>query len=106
ADRTSALNLAAFTNNGPVARVLLDAGADPNSNGSGHTPLHAAVLRGDVATVKALLAKGANPNLTITKGSPVRRFGSQWTLPTTISGATPLLVAATYVETDCVRTLL
>ena len=50
-------------------------------------PLHAAALRGDVALVKALLAKGANPNATLTKGSPVRRFGSQWALPTPFIGA-------------------
>ena len=60
--------------------LLLGAGADPNAAGAGYTALHAAALRGDAALVKALLAKGANPNATLTKGSPVRRFGSQWAL--------------------------
>jgi ankyrin repeat protein len=42
----------------------------------------------------------------MTKGSPVRRFGSQWALPGTIAGATPLMVAALYNEVEIIRTLL
>ena len=83
ADGNSALVLAAFSGHGAVARLLLERGADPNAAGAGYTALHAAALRGDVETVKALLAKGANPNARLTKGSPVRRFGSQWALPIT-----------------------
>ncbi len=106
ADGNSALVLAAFNGNGPVARLLLEAGADPNANGAGYTALHTAALRGDLETVKALLAKGANPNARLTKGSPVRRFGSQWALPVTMSGATPLFVAAAYLEVDIVKALI
>jgi ankyrin repeat protein len=106
ADGNSALVLAAFSGHPPVARVLIDAGADPNAAGAGYTTLHAAVLRSDLATVKALLAKGANPNAQLTKGSPVQRFGSQWALPTPMTGATPLLVAAIYLEVDIIRALL
>jgi uncharacterized protein len=105
ADGRSALVLAAFNGNGPAARVLLDAGADPNASEAGYTALHAAALRGDLSTVNALLAKGANPDAQLTKGSPVRRFGSQWALPVTMAGATPLFVAAAYVEVDIVRAL-
>jgi ankyrin repeat protein len=106
ADGNSALVLATFAGHPEVARVLIDAGADPNASGAGYSALHAAALRGDLATVKALLAKGANPDPRLTKGSPVRRFGSQWALPTPFTGATPLFVAATYVEVDIVRALL
>lgn len=105
-DGDSALVRAAFTGNGAVARTLLEAGADPNAAGIGYTALHAAALRGDLQTVQALLAKGANPNLPLTRGTPVRRFGSQWVLPGTIAGATPLLVAASYLEKEIVRALL
>jgi ankyrin repeat protein len=106
ADGNSAMTLAAFQGHSDVARVLLDAGAKTDAAGAGYTALHAAALRGDVSTVKALLAKGANPNLPLTKGSPVRRFGSQWALPTPMTGATPLFVAATYLEVEIVRALL
>jgi ankyrin repeat protein len=106
ADGNSALVVAAFSGHPPVARVLIDAGADPNAAGAGYTALHAAVLRSDPATVKALLAKGANPNAPLTKGSPVRRFGSQWALPTPMTGATPLMVAAIYLEVDIIRVLV
>ena len=106
ADGNSALVLAAFNGNGAVARLLLDAGADPNAAGAGYTALHAAALRGDLQTVKALLAKGANPNVRLIKGSPVRRFGSQWALPVTMTGATPLFVAAAYLEVDIVKALV
>jgi ankyrin repeat protein len=106
ADGSSALVRAAFAGNTGVARVLIDAGADVNAAGAGYTALHAAALRGDHAIVHALLIAGANPDIQLTKGSPVRRFGSQWALPSPMTGATPLLVAATYLEVDIIRTLL
>lgn len=106
ADGNSALVVAAFAGHTAVAGVLLDAGADPNAAGAGYSALHAAVLRGDLVTVKALLATGANTNAQVTKGSPVRRFGSQWALPSTMIGATPLLIAAVYLEVDIIRALL
>jgi ankyrin repeat protein len=106
ADGNSALVLAAFNGHAPAARVLIDHGADLDAAGAGYTALHAAVLRGDRATVQALLDKGANLNARLTRGSPVRRFGSQWALPTTLTGATPLFVAAAYLEVEIVRMLL
>lgn len=102
----SALVVAALAGHGSVAAVLLDAGADPNAAGGGYTALHAAVLRSDLQTVKALLARGANPNATLTKGSRVNRFGLQWALYNTLVGATPLFVAACYLEIDIMRALL
>jgi ankyrin repeat protein len=106
ADGNSALAIAAFSGHSDVAAVLLDAGADPNAAGAGYAPLHLAALRGDLRTVQNLLNRGANPNALITQGSPVRRFGSQWALPRTLIGATPLFIAATYLEAEVVRALL
>jgi ankyrin repeat protein len=106
ADGNSALVLSAFAGHSGVAGVLIDAGADVNAASAGYSALHAAVLRSDLATVKALLARGANANAQLTKGSPVRRFGSQWALPTPLTGATPLFVAAVYLEVDIIRALV
>ena len=106
ADGSSALIVATMSGHPELSAALLEAGADPNAAGAGYTALHAAALRGDLATVKALLERGANPELPITRGSPVRRFGSQWALPTTLQGATPLIVAAAYVEPDIMKALL
>ena len=105
-DGKSALVMAAFSGQTAVATLLLTSGADPNAAGAGYTALHAAALRGDVALVKALLGRGANPHATLTKGSPVRRFGSQWALSSPLLGATPLVVAAAYLEVPVMRALL
>lgn len=105
-DGKSVLVMAAFSGQTAVATLLLDSGADPNAAGAGYTALHAAALRGDVALVKALLGRGADPQATLTKGSPVRRFGSQWALSSPFRGATPLVVAAAYLEVPVMRALL
>jgi uncharacterized protein len=104
-DGTSALVLAAHSGQGNVAAVLLDKGADPNAAGSGYTALHAAVLRSDLTLVKALLAHKADPNIRITKGTPVRRNTTDWNLLATLIGSTPYLLAARNLETDIMRTL-
>ena len=106
ADGNSPLVVATFAGHTAVATALIDAGADVNAAGGGYAALHAAVLRGDIITTRALLAKGADPNVRLTKGSPVRRFGSQWALPSTLMGATPLMVAAAYLEVEIMRALL
>ncbi len=105
-DGKSSLVMAAFAGHTDVATLLLNAGADPNAADAGYTALHAAALRGDLVLVRALLHKGANPNATLTKGSPVRRFGSQWALSTPFTGGTPLIVAAAYLEVPVLRALL
>ena len=106
ADGRSALVLATFAGHPDVARVLIDAGADVNAAGAGYSALHAAVLRGDAATTRALLAKGADVDSQLVKGSPVRRFGSQWALSSSMKGATPLALAATYLEIEIMQALL
>jgi ankyrin repeat protein len=97
-DGVSALVLAAHSGNGQVAALLLEHGADPDAAGGGYTALHAAILRSDLALVKALLARGANPNLRVTKGTPMRRDTTDWNLPATLIGSTPYLLAARFLE--------
>lgn len=104
-DGTSALVLAAHSGRESVAAVLLEKGADPNADGSGYTALHAAVLRSDLTLVKALLAHKADPNIRITKGTPLRRNTTDWNLPATLIGSTPYLLAARFLEPEIMRTL-
>lgn len=56
-----ALNIAAFSGNRQVAKILLTNGADPNAadNYNGSTALHEAVLGRNLSLVQLLLAKGA-----------------------------------------------
>jgi ankyrin repeat protein len=104
-DGNTALVLAAFSGHGNVGVFLLNRGANPNSDGAGYTALHAAVLRNDADLVKSLLAHGANPNIQITKGTPVTREGQDFILPAGLVGATPFFLAAKLVEVDIMRLL-
>lgn len=104
-DGTSALVLAAHSGHGETAALLLEKGADPDAAGSGYTALHAAVLRSDLELVKALLARGANPDLRTTKGTPLRRDTTDFNLPATLIGSTPYLLAARFLEPDIMKAL-
>ena len=101
----TALVEAAHSGHEDVGILLLDKGADPNARDVGYTALHAAVLRGGVRLVQALLAHGANPNLRMTKGTPVRRNSEDFELPATLIGATPYFLAAKFLESDVMRAL-
>jgi ankyrin repeat protein len=105
-DGVRALVLAAHSGNGNVAALLLEHGADPNALDSGYTALHAAILRSDLNLVKALLARGANPNLRMTKGTPMRRDTTDWNLPATLIGSTPYMLAARFLEPDIMPVLV
>jgi ankyrin repeat protein len=88
-----------------VAALLLDRGADPNACATGYTALHAAVLRSDLALVKALLARGVDPDMRMVKGTPLRRDTTDFNLPATLIGSTPYLLAARFLEPEIVRAL-
>jgi uncharacterized protein len=104
-DGVSALTLAAHSGQGAVGAALLELGADANAAGAGYTPLHAAVLRSDLNLVQALLARGANPNARMTKGTPMRRTSQDFDLPAALIGSTPYLLAAKFLEVPIMRAL-
>lgn len=59
----------------PCVSALLAGGADPNAKSlAGETPLHNAVLSGDVASIKLLIDAGADPNATAANGSSVLSY--------------------------------
>jgi ankyrin repeat protein len=59
-------------------RILLDAGANPDVRQSaGWTPLHAAAMNGDLASVELLLAAGADPTATNDEGRSVADLANE-----------------------------
>lgn len=105
ADGNSALVLAAHSGQGKFAAFLLDHGANSNLDGAGYTALHAAVMRDDVELVKALLSHGANVNAQLVNGTPWRHNSPDFSLPESLIGATPFLLAANYASSDMMRLL-
>jgi ankyrin repeat protein len=105
AEGTSALVIAAHSGHGEVARMLLDAGAEPNDGKTGYTALHAAVLRGDAQLVEALLAKGAGVDAVLTRGTPVRKYSEDFAFSSAWVGATPYWLASRFAEPAIMRML-
>ncbi len=89
-DGTTALHWAAYNDDLPLAKLLIDAGAAPDARTRlrGLTPLHMAAETGDAALIDALLKAGANVDAL------------------NESGTTPLMVASASGSTAAVKTLL
>lgn len=108
----------------PFALFLLERGADPNASDAGMTPLHWAVgtwesgeanpvfgftdamsgipeRQAKLQLVKALLARGADPNVPMTQRPPGFAGGH-----TDVIGATPFLLAAAAADMEMMRLML
>ena len=94
----SPLVVAAHSGHTELALYLLEQGADANSIAAGYTALHAAILRGDLDLVEALLDHGADPDQRLLKPNPVQRASEDWVLKTPLVGATPFWIAAGFRE--------
>jgi ankyrin repeat protein len=101
----SATTLAAFSGHGEVARYLLEKGADPNNDKAGFTALHCAIMRRDEQTVAALLARGANPNVTVKVWTPTRRASDDYHFMPALVDATPYWLAARFTQPGVMRLL-
>ena len=122
----TALVVATASGREAVALLLLENGADPNAvDAYGVTALHYAVHQGfagidSVSVVfrpfeeapsnmpelaKALLLRGANPNVQITRDFPPYSR-SPYALQTSLVGVTPFLLAAAAADVDLMRILL
>ena len=103
---TSPLVVATHSGHSELARFLLEQGADANASGAGYTAMHAAILRGDLDTVEALLDHGADPDARLLKSNPVQRASEDWAFKTSQIGSTPYFLAASFREATIMRALV
>lgn len=105
ASGASALVIAAHSDHRELSLFLLSRGADPDLGGAGYAALHAAVLRNNPELVSALLAKGANANALVTRGSPLRRLSADFSIRHQMIGVNALWMAARLGHLDIVQAL-
>jgi ankyrin repeat protein len=105
-DGTTALVVASHSGHGALAALLVQRGADVNAAGAGYAALHMAILREDVGLISALLAKGANPNAVVERGTGMRRASPDYALESPAIGAPPLWLAARFAQPEVMRQLM
>jgi ankyrin repeat protein len=101
----SATSLAAHSGFTELVELLLLAGADPNANGPGFAALHTAIMHRDDRMVEALLAHGADANMTLDTWTPTRRSADDHYFTPELVGASPLWLAARFGTPDAMRML-
>ena len=103
---TSPAIMAVHGGNSDVLNYLIESGANIESSESGHTALHAAVLRGSLDAVNVLIKHGANLEAVLEKPTPVRRQSTDYNFHDALLGATPLWLAARFAEPQIMETLI
>jgi uncharacterized protein len=103
---TSPAIMAIHGGNVELLSFLLQSGADVESSASGHTALHAAILRGSPEAVELLLDHGADIEAILEKPTPARRQSTDYSFHDSLIGATPLWLAARFTEPKLMKLLL
>ena len=103
---TSPVIMAVHGGSAELINYLIEHGANIESNESGHTALHAAVLRGNLKAVDVLIKHGANLEALLEKPTPVRRQSTDYNFHDALLGATPLWLAARFSEPQIMKTLI
>lgn len=102
----SATVMAAHFGYTELVEFLLDRGADPNAATAGFAALHAAIMHHDERMVGALLAHGADPNVTLQTWTPTRRSSRDFNFGPELVGTTPFWLAARFTEPGVMRLLV
>jgi ankyrin repeat protein len=102
----SATVLAAHSGFVELVEFLLEKGADPNQAAAGFSALHAAIMRRDERTVRALLAHGADPNTPLRTWTPTRRSSQDFHFEPSLVGASPFWLAARFSQPEVMRLLV
>ena len=103
---TSPTIMAVHGGNSELLDYLIKNNANFESNESGHTALHAAVLRGNLDAVNVLIKHGANLEAQLEKPTPVRRQSTDYNFHDALLGATPLWLAARFSEPQIMDALI
>ena len=102
----SATTLAAHSDFGELVGFLLEKGADPNAYPNGFNALHEAIMRRDEAMVAALLDHHADANAPLKTWTPTRRSSEDWNFHPALVGASPLWLAARFLEPSIMKLLV
>jgi ankyrin repeat protein len=103
---TSPSIMAVHGGNAELLNYFLASGADPDNAASGHTALHAAVLRGNYDAVKTLLDHDADVEAKVVSATPSRRQSTEYHFHIALAGATPLWLAARFAEPEIMNLLV
>ncbi|HLQ75909.1 MAG TPA: ankyrin repeat domain-containing protein [Terriglobia bacterium] len=101
----SATALAEHSGFSELTEFLLNNGSDPSAMRAGFSPMHEALMRRDENVISALLAHGADPNAPLRTWTPNRRSANDFNFEPELVGASPLWMAARFLDPAAMRLL-
>jgi uncharacterized protein len=102
----SVTELAAHSGFTDFVEFMLEKGADAKGGKAGFTALHIAVMRRDEKMAGALLTHGADANAALKTWTPTRRSSNDFNFEPELVDASPLWLAARFIQPSMMRLLL